>query len=189
MPGRKDLDKSLSELASKLSEGDAGENEFWKGPDLLEDIRVGSLRLDQILGRDEAEGFRALLSGLVGLFIARHFGHERAKWQLDIVEKFTFPRKFEITWTVVESLSKKYGSGHLLRGWALRRLMYELADLVELSDPAAEDVTKVPVFKSPGRDEEHRLYDLVEPRFTPTRHRPLALARQARPRSHDDTKK
>lgn len=162
MPENKNVDEYLAEVASQLPGGaDGVDYEFWKAPDLLEDIRAGKLRLGDVLGPREREEFSALLSGLIGLFITRHFGAERAKWQLDVVNKFTFPQKFEIQWAVVESLSKKYGSGHLIRGWALRRLMHELADLVELSSPNAKDITLSPVHVSPAVDSTHRLYPLV----------------------------
>lgn len=164
MPESKDFDEYLSAVASQLPESAGGEEyDFWKAPDLLEEIREGKLRLGLILRPSEIEEFRAILSGLIGLFIQRHLGDEKDPiWQLNLVHKFVFPRKFEINQKVVERLSKKYGSGHLIRGWALRRLMYELADLVELPEPDAEDVTMSPVFVSPGADTGHRLYPLVK---------------------------
>lgn len=160
MPGPQDFDASLSKLANNLPEG-SGEYEFWKGPDLLEEIREGRLQLGQILGPREIEEFRSLLTGLIGLFIQRHVGDERPGCQLNVVHKLIFPQKFEVPWTFIESLSRRYESGHLLRGWALRRLMYELADLVELSQPELEDVTASVVSVSPRADSGHRLFPLV----------------------------
>jgi hypothetical protein len=95
------------------------------------------------------------------LFIRRQLGEARPRWQLNLVHKFGFPQKFEVPWVVIESLAGKYESGHLLRGWALRRLMYELADLVELTRPELEDVTAAHVVLSPKADQRHRLYPLA----------------------------
>ncbi len=162
MPAAEDLDASLSELAAHLpGSGGDGEYEFWKAPDLLEEIREGSLLLGQILGPAEVEECRALLSGLIGLFVLRHYGGERPGWQLNVVHKFIFPQKFEVPWTVVESLAKKYESGHLHRGWELRRLMYELADLVVPARPDLGDVTASAVSVLPDADPSHRLYSRV----------------------------
>jgi hypothetical protein len=162
VPERQDIDDALSRLAADLGGGAVdSEYEFWKAPSLLEEIKSGDLSLGSLLSPHEAEEFKALLSGLIGLFVTRHVGVERARRQLNLVHKFIFPQKFEVPWTVVESLSKKYESGHLLRAWALRRLMYELADLVELKLPELEDVTAGRVVLAPGADEGHRLYPLV----------------------------
>lgn len=162
MPGEQDLDELLSAVADTLPEGRTGpEYEFWKAPDLLAEIRAGEFPLGHFLGKHEVEEFRAILSGLIGLFIKRHFGDTRSEWQLNVVHKFIYPQKFEVPWTAVESLAGKYESGHLLRGWALRRLMYELADLVELTQPDLEDVTVSRVVLATNADQEHRLYPLV----------------------------
>lgn len=156
------MDEYLSAVADSLPEGRAGqEYEFWKAPDLLEEISEGRLLLGQLFNKHEAEEFRALLTGLIGLFVRRLAGEDRAAWQLNVIQKFVYPQQFEVPWTLVESLAGKYESGHLVRGWALRRLMYELADLVELRQPEREDVTATIVFISPGADEGHRLYPLV----------------------------
>lgn len=162
MLGEQDLDKYLSAVVGTLSKSDAKrENEFWKAPDLLEEVEAGRLPLGHFLTPDEGEEFRALLSGLIGLFVRRHFREARPTWQLNLVHKFIFPQKFEVSWKLIEKLSKKYESGHLIRAWAVRRLMYELADLLELSNPEAEDPSSSTVFISPGADQKHRLYPLV----------------------------
>lgn len=162
MPEEQDLDELLSAVAKTLPEGGAGrEYEFWKAPDLLAEIKEGRLQLGQLFGKYEAEEFRAILTGLIGLFIRRLAGEERARWQLNVVHKLIYPQKFEVPWTLVESLAAKYESGHLLRGWALRRLMYELADLVELTQPELEDVTAGRVVLTPNAEQGHRLYPLV----------------------------
>jgi hypothetical protein len=162
MPGEQETDEYLSAVINSLPEGQAGQGyEFWNAPDLLVEIREGKLRLGQLFGTYEAEEFRSLLAGLIGLFIRRLAGEDRARWQLNVVQKFVYPQKFEVPWTLVESLAGKYESGHLVRGWALRRLMYELAGLVELRQPEREDITASVVFISPDADQGHRLYPLV----------------------------
>lgn len=172
-----DLDVNLSELARDLT-GDSGgyEYELWEGPDVLEDIKAGRLVLSQLLCRREAAELKTLISGLIGLFITRHFGDESAYQQLNVVEKFTFPKRFEVPQSVVKSLSKKYDSGHLIRAWAIRRLMYELADLVELAHPEAEDPSASVVTISPSANKRHRLYPLVMRYCKPrTKLQPLAI--------------
>jgi hypothetical protein len=161
MPIEPNTDEYLSAVVDML-EGDARcEYEFWKAPDLLEEVRDGRLRLGLILGKYESEEFRAILTGLIGLFIRRQLGEDRPRWQLNLVHKFVFPQKFEVPWVVIESLAGKYESGHLVRGWSLRRLMYELADLIHLAQPNLEDVTAGHVVLSPNADQGHRLYPLV----------------------------
>lgn len=163
MPRNDEFDDYFSDVVKQLPEGSSkDEYEFWKAPDLLGDIKAGRLPLGQILWPGEIEELRAMLSGLIGLFIVRHYGGEHSSWQLNVIHKFIFPQKFEVPWTLVESLSKKYESGHLIRGWAVRRLMYELADLLELANPEADDPTTSTVSISPGADQKHPRYELVK---------------------------
>jgi hypothetical protein len=112
--GPEDFDELLLELVGDSPEGQGADGyEFWKAPDLLDEIREGRLRLALLLGRYEMEEFRALLAGLIALFIKRQLGEAHPRRQLSVVHKFIFPQKFEVPWSVVESLSRKYESGHL----------------------------------------------------------------------------
>lgn len=163
MTDPKNPDEYFAEVISRLpNSSGAGEYEFWRAPDLLEDVRTGRLPLGQVLAPSKLEDLRELLSGLIGLFLVSHVGDEHARQQLDVIRKFTFPQKYEVPWTAVEATSKMYGSGHLLRGLGLRRIMHEVADLIVLSQPDAEDVTKSAVSISPKADKGHKLYPRVQ---------------------------
>lgn len=167
MAGTKDFDNSMAEVAERLSDDSGGdEYEFWEGPDILEEIRTGELRLGDILSAAERREMRGLLSGIIGLLVRSHFGDEGARLQLNILHTFTFPRQYEVPEQVIQNLGKKYRSGHLTRAWALRRLMYKLSDLVIPSRPDGKDPLTSPVKLSPQADPKHPLYEHVVKNLT-----------------------
>jgi hypothetical protein len=96
---------------SYLGEGHArrsGNRLIWKAPDLLDEIKDGRLQLGQLLGKYAIEEFRAILTGLIGLFIRRQFGEKHPEQQLNLVNKFVFPQTFEVPplWTRPAVLQK-----------------------------------------------------------------------------------
>lgn len=167
MAGTKDFDNSMAEVAGRLSDVPSrDEYEFWEGPNILEEIRTGELRLGDILSSPERREMQGLISGVIGLLIRRHFGDEGAHLQLNILHTFTFPKQYEVPEQVIRSLGKKYRSGHLTRAWALRRLMYKLADLVIPSRTDGKDPLTSPVKLSPQADPKHPLYEHVVKNLT-----------------------
>jgi hypothetical protein len=153
----------IAEVAERLSEDRiSGEYQFWEGPDILEEIRTGKLRLGDILFSAERSELREVISGLIGLLVRRHFGDEIAHQQLNIIHSFMFPKQYEVPEHVIEKLSKKYRSGHLTRAWELRKLMYEISDLVVPTKTNAENILKSPVQLLPQADRKHSLYPLVK---------------------------
>lgn len=162
MPNPNELDELLVALDDNLPKAEAdGEYEFWKAADVLEGIRAGVQPFGKILGPEETEEFRAMLSGLINLFLRRHFLDMYAPAQIIAINKLIFPRRFGVPHSAIESMVNKYESGHIARGMALRNLMHEMADLIVLADPAAEDPTKSTVSISTVADQKHRLYPLV----------------------------
>jgi hypothetical protein len=153
----------FSEVAKRLSDNDQdSEYEFWVAPGILESIKAGEFDLITELTKVEREELKELISGIIGLIVRRHCGDEIAYQQLNIIYKFLFPKKYEVSNTTIEQLSKKYQSGHLTRGWALRELMYRLSDLVVPTVLDSENVLKSPVQLLPQADIEHPLYPLVK---------------------------
>jgi hypothetical protein len=162
MTGANDSDRDFSEVAAKLLEDDdSGEQRFWESPGVLESIRKGELPQIEILTEDERSEMDELISGVIGLLVQRHFGDKRAVQQLSIIHKLIFPKKYDVSRTVIERLSKKYESGHLTRGWELRRLMYRLSDLVAPIRPDTENVMTSPIRLLPQADPKHPLYESV----------------------------
>jgi hypothetical protein len=175
MSEAEDFNSLMADVAGRLSEGDAGaEYQFWEGPDVLEEIRTGEFPLGSIFSPDERSEMRELISGLIGLLVRRHFGDAVAHHQLNVIHSFTFPKKYEVPSQVVERLSKRYRSGHLIRAWEIRRLMYEISDLIVPMNPDAESILKSPIRLRSDADPGHPLYKLVSQRLGSLR-RPTTL--------------
>lgn len=162
MPEDKDFDNLMADISKRLSEeNSAGEPQFWNAPDILEDISKGEFPLSYILNPTERDELRELISGLIGLLVRAHVGDITARHQLEIIHTFMFPKQYEVPPHVVDALAKKHRSGHLLRAWALRRLMYEISEVVIPAKPDAESILEGRVRLSPDANPNHPLYKLV----------------------------
>lgn len=158
----KDFDNLMADFSKRLSEeNSAGEPQFWNAPDILEDISKGEFPLSYILNPTERDELRELISGLIGLLVRAHVGDITARHQLEIIHTFMFPKQYEVPPNVVEALAKKHRSGHLLRAWALRRLMSEISEVVIPAKSNAESILEGRVRLSPDADPNHSLYELV----------------------------
>jgi hypothetical protein len=163
VPREEGFDDLMADVADRLSEDRIGaEYQFWEGADILEEIRTGEFRLGDFLFSAERSELRELLSGLIGLLIRRHFGDVVALQQLNIIRSFMFPKQYEVPEHVIEKQSKMYRSGHLTRAWELRKLMYEISDLVAPTKTDTENILKSPVQLLPQADSKHSLYPLVK---------------------------
>lgn len=168
MAGTKDFDNSMTEVGGRLFDVPGRtEYEFWEGPDILEEIRTGEFHLGDILSTPERREMRMLISGLIGLLIRRHVGDELAHLQLNILHTFTFPKQYDVSDGVIRSLGKKYRSSSLERGWALRRLMYSLSELVIPVKSNARDILDGPITLSPHANKQHSLYEQVMAHLVP----------------------
>jgi hypothetical protein len=137
-----------------------GEYTFWEAPAVLESIKAGEFPFLEFFSESEKSEMDELLSGVISLIILRRLGNEIAARQLSIVHKFIFPKKYGVNKTVIERLSEKYESGHLTRGWKIRKLMYSLSELVGPTDPT-KDILTSPVKLLPQADRKHPLYEDV----------------------------
>jgi hypothetical protein len=164
MSDKKDAHDFLTEVAEQLlpqSRKRKGEFPYWLGPSILEEVHTGEFPLGALLNEEEFSDLNILVSGVIGLLVARHFGDLDARRQLNVIEKFLFPKKYEVPAQVIEKLSRRYESGHLVRAWALYRLIHRLGDLVIIEDPHPEDMLKSRVVISPEADQSHSLYPYV----------------------------
>jgi len=163
MTEAEDFNTSFSEVIDRLSRNDQDkEYEFWKAPGIFESIKSGDLPLGIILTSEERAEMEELIAGVISLLVTRHYGDRLADHQLNIIHKFMFPKKYEVSKNVIRQLSKKYQSGHLTRGWALRRLMYQLSELVEPIMLDTKNIEQSRVRLLPNADTKHPLYPLVE---------------------------
>lgn len=156
----------ISGVAERLTdEAHTAEYRFWEAPDILEEIRTRELPLAYFLSPIERREVREMISGLIGLFVRQHVGDLGAHQQLNIIKSFMFPKRYEVPDQVIDKLSKMYRSAHLERAWELRRLMYEISELVVPVRANSENIFKIPVKLKPEANPNHPLYELVSSRL------------------------
>jgi hypothetical protein len=91
---------------------------------------AGALRLKGTLTEDDGEELLQLVGAVIGMFDRLKKGDELARHQLNLITKIAFPKTFGMPLSAIESLARKYRSGHVKRGFDVRKLMYKLSDIV-----------------------------------------------------------
>lgn len=93
------------------------------------------------------------------LFLRSHEGKELARDQIEILHRFIFPKKYKVHENRVKELAGMYRNTSLARGWALRKLMRELAEIFVPARANAKNILDGAVCVSTEpRAKEHFLY-------------------------------
>ena len=109
---------------------------FWGSPGVLPSILAGAYQLGGALSRVEAKDLDNMFASLLRVQLLAHAGDETAKQQVLAVKKLLAPATYQVPLKIIEDLAKKYNAvGPLARGWELRRLMAELAEIVVPANP------------------------------------------------------
>jgi len=130
-----------------------------ESPLIRECALTGALNLKGSLSPDEWREMSELLSGLILVFLRLHEGSEIARDQIDILHRFIFPKKYKVPDVRVRELAGMYRNTSLARGWALRKLMSELAEIVVPTRANAKNILDGAVcISTEPRAKEHFLY-------------------------------
>lgn len=101
-----------------------------ESPSIEQCAFTDALNLKGSLSPDEWREMSELISGLILLFLRSHEGKELAHDQIEILHRFIFPKKYKVHENRVKDLAGMYRNTSLARGWAQRKLMRELAEIV-----------------------------------------------------------
>lgn len=120
---------------------------------------TGALKLKGFLSIEEWREMSDLISGLILVFLRSHEGKEIARDQIEILHRFIFPNKYKIHDDRVKELARMYRNTSLARGWALRKLMKELSDIVVPARANAKNILAGAVrISTETHAKEHFLY-------------------------------
>ena len=120
---------------------------------------TGALKLKGSLSADEWREISQLISGLILVFLRSHAGKELARDQVEILHRFIFPKKYKIHDDRVRELAGMYRNTSLARGWELRKLMSDLAEIIVPARANTKNILDgAACISTEPRAEEHVLY-------------------------------
>lgn len=124
-------------------------------------LMTGALYLGGALSPKEWQELSRLTLGLILVFIRARAGLEPAREQIDVLERFIFPRQYKLVHKVKE-LAGRYRRSPLARGWELRELMCKLASVVVPANGNRDTSSLLKdavIISTEPHAKEHPLYD------------------------------